>query len=535
MSSTPPSALRAWKHLGRLATARVGAAAEACPLTIDVAGLHIDFGKQRLDPEVLDALVDLSDEVELGRARDDLFNGEPVNFTENRAALHTALRASVEDRPVAVRDEISSAQMRQRDLVTALRSGTWLGYTGKPVRTLVHVGIGGSHLGPALVIEALNATHPPIDCRFLANVDAHATSRLLEGLDPATTLFVIASKSFTTTETLVNATTLRGWFLERVLDTSAIARHFMAITANLSAATTFGIPACNVLPMWDWVGGRYSLWSCAGFPIAVSLGNEGFTELLSGARQMDQHFRAAEHPENAPVLMALAGIWNGNFLGAQSHALLCYDQRLAGLVTYLQQLEMESNGKTVRRDGTRSDVHTAPILWGGEETNGQHAFHQLLHQGSRAFSADFIACIEPGHGRTAQPRLNEHHRWLLANCLGQSEALLNGRAGGAAHQQSKGAHSSTTILLDRLDATTLGALIALYEHKVFCQGMIWGNNPFDLWGVELGKQLCSTIYAELGPAEHEPAEFNRGASRKHDSTTRLLIERIRRGASTEQS
>jgi glucose-6-phosphate isomerase len=300
MSTTKPSSHPAWKRLGRLATARVGAPPEVHALTIDVAGLHIDYSKQQLDPEVLDALIDLSREVGINAARDEMFSGEAVNVTEDRPALHTALRASAEDRPLAVRDEISNAQARQQRLVTALRDGTWRGYTGKPIRTLVHVGIGGSHLGPALVIEALRTirgsheqTREPIDCRFLANVDAHATNTLLDGLDPETTLFVIASKSFTTTETLVNATTLRAWFLERALDTDAIAQHFMAITANVPAATDFGIPAQNVLPMWDWVGGRYSLWSCVGFPVAVSIGNEGFAALLGGARQMYQHFRSA--------------------------------------------------------------------------------------------------------------------------------------------------------------------------------------------------------------------------------------------------
>jgi glucose-6-phosphate isomerase len=531
MSSTTPSNHPAWKRLGRLATARVGAPPEVHALTIDVAGLHIDYSKQHLDPEVLDALIALSREVGINKARDEMFSGEAINVTEDRPALHTALRASAEDQPLAVRDEISTAQARQQRLVSALRDGTWRGYTGKPIRTLVHVGIGGSHLGPALVIEALRTiarshepTQEPIDCRFLANVDAHATNTLLDGLDPETTLFVIASKSFTTTETLVNATTLRAWFLERALDIGAIAQHFMAITANETAATDFGIPTQNVLPMWDWVGGRYSLWSCVGFPVAVSIGNEGFAALLGGARQLDQHFRSANEVENAPLLMALSGIWNSNFRGAQSHAVLCYDQRLAGLVTYLQQLEMESNGKTVRRDGTRTDVHTSPILWGGEETNSQHAFHQLLHQGSRAFSADFIACVEPGHARASQPRLDQHHRWLLANCLGQSEALLAGQARGPVHQQSAGARTSTTILLDRLDAATLGALIALYEHKVFCQGMIWDINPFDQWGVEFGKQLGNTIHTELAG----------GTSKQHDSATQLLMDRIRHGGSTEQ-
>jgi glucose-6-phosphate isomerase len=479
-------------------------------------GLLLDLSKQRLTKPVLRQLAELGARVQLPAAVARLMDGDVVNPTEHRAALHTALRAPPPERPATVRDAIETQLQRIGAFADHVRDGAWRGFTDKPIRDIVHIGIGGSHLGPELVTEALAAyRHPRLHSHFLANVDGDAVGSILTRVDPETTLFIIASKSFSTVETRVNATTARSWLLERSGRLDAIARHFVAVTSNVPAAAEFGIAQENTFAMWDWVGGRYSLWSAVGLPIVLSIGPTRFGELLGGAHVMDRHTRSAPIERNLPMLLALVGIWNYNMLGAQSHAVLTYDRRLRLLPSFLQQLEMESNGKSTRLDGSAVDLQTMPVLWGGEETNAQHAFHQQLHQGNRAFSADFIACTEPAH------RYDDHHRWLLANCLAQSEALMQGRQVDpadrlAAHRMLPGNRPSTTILLDALTPRSLGMLLALYEHKTFCQGMIWQINPFDQWGVELGKVLAEAIHAELAD---QP--------RHHDPSTSALLRRIR--------
>ena len=460
-------------------------------MRLTTGGLLMDFSRQRVDWDIIDALLTLARERGVESAIEDLFKGVTVNASEHRAALHTAMRAPHRERPAAVADVIEAEQARMLDVVKHVRDGDWRGATGKPFSTLVHIGIGGSRLGPELVVNALGGN---FDIRFLSNVDGNAATQAFADLDPNETLIVVASKSFETLETIINARYARSWLLERTGDEHSVARHFVAVTANVEAARRFGIPTDRCLRIWDWVGGRYSLWSAVGLPIAIALGESGFRELLDGAHHMDRHFRTSPPAQNLPLMLALLGIWNNNFLDASTHTMLVYDHRLAILPQFLQQLEMESSGKSITNDGRRSQVATAPVVWGGEETDGQHAFHQLLHQGTRAFSADFVTVADPGHD------LADHHRWLLANCLGQGEALLTGAPApaDAPHRAVAGNHPSTTLVLDRIDGHGLGMLIALYEHKVFCQSVIWGINPFDQWGVELGKQLADRVYAALG-------------------------------------
>ena len=468
--------------------------------------MFADYSKERINARVCRALVELATESALPAAIADLFAGAHVNATEDRAALHTELRKPAGEAKAEVRRE------RERFLRFAedVRGGRCRGLTGEPIRAVVHVGIGGSHLGPELAVEALGGDGPEV--RFLANIDGAAVERALAGLQPATTLAIVASKSFETLETRVNAETLRRWFLPLGDAAAAAGHHFAAVTGNTAAARAFGVPAARLFPLWDWVGGRFSLWSAVGLPAAIAIGQEAFEELLAGAHLLDTHFASAPLAENLPVTLALLQIWNTNFLGATSHAVLPYDHRLRLLPAYLQQLEMESNGKSIRVDGEPTATHTAPVIWGGEETGGQHAFHQLLHQGTRAFSADFIVCARPGH------TLPEHHEWLLANCLAQSKALAEGRSAESPHQRVRGGHPSTTLLLDALTPESLGALLALYEHKVFAAGAIWRINSFDQWGVQLGKALAATIHEQLRAAD-APGQ---------DASTRSLMREIRR-------
>jgi glucose-6-phosphate isomerase len=523
----PTTSLAEWQRLGDLGATLikrplidiVGDPARFEQLSFRCDGVLVDFSKQRVTTEVVASLCALARRLNLSSEIARLMDGEIVNATEQRAALHTALRAPYSARPAPVRDLIQAQLSKLLDFIDRVHDGRWRGHSGRAIRDVVHIGIGGSHLGPELAVEALVANRTrALTFHFLANVDGHAISEVFTGLDPETTLFVIASKSFSTIETRVNATSARCWFLERTGRLDAIARHFVAISSNTVAAAAFGIPADNVFAMWDWVGGRYSLWSAVGLPLALAIGRTEFEELLAGAHAMDMHARNTPFERNLPVLLALIGVWNFNILGAQSHAVLGYDRRLRLLPSYLQQLEMESNGKSTRIDGTTVDLQTMPVLWGGEETNGQHAFHQQLHQGNRAFSVDFIACDLSTHS------FADHHRWLLANFLAQSEALLVGHkfeTGAdpvlAAHRSSPGNRPSTTILLDALTPRNLGALLALYEHKVFCQGIIWQINPFDQWGVELGKALAESIHAELAGQQQ----------RRHDPSTEGLIRMLR--------
>jgi glucose-6-phosphate isomerase len=400
---------------------------------------------------------------------------------------------------------------RMYALACAVREGVWLGHTGRSISHVVHIGIGGSHLGPELVVAALGRDARAPEVRFVANIDGNALTCALAGLDPARTLFIVVSKSFTTLETRENAKSARSWFLERTGDPQAIARHFLAVTANVAAAVEFGISEENVYPMWDWVGGRFSLWSAVGLPIVLACGPERFAGLLQGAHDLDRHFLTTPPGSNVPLLMALIGIWNYNFLGAATQVVLPYDERLKYLPDYLQQLEMESNGKSVHADGTPVGVHTMPVVWGGVGTNGQHAFHQLLHQGTRSFAADFVLTAHGGHV------LADHHRWLVANGLAQSQAMLLGHDDEDPHRRVPGAKPTTTILLDELSPYALGALLATYEHKVFCQGVIWNINSFDQWGVELGKRLAVPIHAQLSGR----------SALLQDASTRGLVGRIR--------
>ena len=511
---SPPQELAAWQRLAALAKPRTGmpVVGRATARSRRLGPILVDYSKQALDDEVVDALAALASESNLTAAIEEMFSGARINSTEDRSVQHTLLRAPAETCP----EEVATERERFLVLADAVRNGRRRGYTGKPFETVVVIGIGGSQLGPELVVDALRPAHAP-DVRFLANIDGHAAVRALAGLDPATTLAIVVSKSFTTLEARVNAQTVRSWFLERTTEPRVVDEHFLAVTANRAAAREFGIPPDNRFAMWDWVGGRFSMWSAGGLPIAIALGRGGFEDLLAGAHLVDNHFRNTPLGDNIPVLLALLAIWNTNFHGAATHALLPYDRRLRLLHGYLQQLEMESNGKSVRRDGEAVGTHTAPVVWGGEETNGQHAFHQLLLQGTRAFSADFVAVARADHD------LKDHQDWLLANCLAQSKAMLEGRAADgplAEHRSVPGGHPSTTLLLDELSPRSLGALLALYEHKVFCLGAIWQINAFDQWGVELGKELAGPIHDELATGEDQGAP--------HDASTTGLLTQIRR-------
>jgi glucose-6-phosphate isomerase len=490
--------------------------------------LLVDLSKQRIDDETLRRLLDLARAADVEGWRDRMFAGDRINSTENRAVLHTALRNRA-NRPVTVdgvdvMPGVNAVLAHMRDFTGRVRGGEWRGTSGETITDIVNLGIGGSDLGPLMACEALKP-YQRADLRphFVSNVDGAHLVHTLARLDPARTLFVIASKTFTTQETMANAASARDWLVEKLGGGADIARHFVAVSTNKEAVAAFGIDPANMFGFWDWVGGRYSMWSAIGLPIALGIGFERFEEMLDGAFAMDEHFRAAPLAENIPVLIALAGIWNHNFLGAASHAVLPYDQHLHRFPAYLQQADMESNGKSVTRDGERVDYATGPIIWGEPGTNGQHAFYQLIHQGTELISADFIAAAQ------SQTPLGDHHDMLLANCLAQTEALAFGKTAEevrgegtaealAPHKVFDGNRPTTTILHDRLTPFALGRLVALYEHKIFVQGIVWNINSFDQWGVELGKQLAKVILPELG---------GDGAVVSHDSSTSGLIRHLR--------
>ena len=516
------SRLPAWQRLSDLALRVVGTPIDAPSGTrraedtsLRAAGITLDLSKERIDRDVATALDALATATGVASALSALMSGATVNASEARPALHTALRAPTAEAPKSVSSLVAAERDRRLSLANDIIKGRRRGGAGRPFTDVVHIGIGGSHLGPALAVDALPAQgfRPP-RIHFLSNVDGRALDEALGGLDPQTTLVAVASKSFGTLESLVNAKSVRSWFHQRCGAEYDVGKHFVAITAATDRAVEFGIPADHVLSLWDWVGGRYSLWSSVGFPIAIHLGSAGFRSLLSGAHEMDQHALTAPIARNLPIQLALVGIWNSNFLGAQSHAVLPYARALKLLPEYLQQLEMESNGKSARTDGSRVDLQTVPMLWGGEETNGQHAFHQFLHQGTRAFSVDFVATIEGEH--------DDHQAWLLANCFAQGEALMKGRTASSNDAVAKqrampGNRPSTTIVLQAIDPRTLGALLALYEHKVYCQSIIWQINAFDQWGVELGKSIGDVVFRALAGTTPE------GLS----PSTRRLIELVR--------
>ena len=457
-------------------------------LTFAFAGLSLDFSKQRLAPETVPLLHELARSRGVAAAIERLFAGERVNATEDRPALHTALRGDehVLVDGVDVLPDVQRCRERMRSFATAVREGQWKGATGERIRHVLALGIGGSYLGPRLVVEALRPHADGPEVRFVANIDPAALDDALAGLDPASTLVVVSSKTFTTQETMVNAATVRQW-LERALGADAIAKHVVAATANMQAATRFGLPECNVFPFSEAIGGRYSLWSSVGLSVAIALGMPAFERLLAGAHAADLEFRSAPPERNVPLLLALTGVWNRNFLGTTSHVVIPYAQRLASLAGYLQQLEMESNGKRATLAEGIADFGTCPALFGEPGTLGQHAFHQWLHQGTDALACDFIVVARPMGSRPGE------HDILIANALAQSEALMTGRRGPDPHRDCPGNRASTTIVLPSLDARSLGALIALYEHKVYCQAVVWGVNPFDQFGVELGKAIAGRI------------------------------------------
>ncbi|MBI2314261.1 MAG: glucose-6-phosphate isomerase [Betaproteobacteria bacterium] len=498
--------------------------------SFSAAGLVLDYSKNLVSGETLSLLLDLARQAQLPAWIERLFRGEKINASEDRAALHTALRGEA---PVIVDShdvmpEVRGVLDRMERFAEAVRGGELRGHAGHPFTDVVNIGIGGSDLGPCMVTEALKPFGTPsLKPHFVSNVDGSQIVQTLNGLNAETTLFIVASKTFTTQETLANARSAREWFLARGGSEADIARHFVAVSTNREEVTKFGILESNMFGFWDWVGGRYSLWSAVGLPIALALGMNRFRDLLAGARAMDEHFRGAPLEQNMPVVLGLIGLWYVNFFGTRSHAVLPYDQSLHRLPAYLQQLEMESNGKRVDRDGNVVDYATAPVIWGEPGTNGQHAFFQLLHQGTQMVPADFIAPCRSQHP------IGEHHAMLLANFLAQTEALMNGKTedearaeltaqglGGEAlakllpHKVFPGNRPTSTILMGAVEPRTLGALIALYEHKVFVQSVIWNINPFDQWGVELGKKLAGKILGELSA---------QGAATSHDASSNGLI------------
>jgi len=500
-----------------------------------VGDVYLDFSKHRLTHETLRLLVDLAEARDLRGRTQAMFSGQKINTTENRAVLHVALRAAegevieVDGRNVV--PDVHEVLGRMRAFAEQVRTGEWRGHTGERIRNVVNIGIGGSDLGPAMAYEALrDYTQRDMTFRFVANVDEADVVEATRDLNPEETLFIVASKTFTTVETLTNAVTAREWLLARLGDEKAVARHFVAVSTNRDKVTEFGIDADNMFGFWDWVGGRYSFTSAIGLSLMTAIGPDAFMDMLAGFRAVDEHFLNAPFEENVPAIMGLLGLWYDDFFDAQTHAVLPYSQYLRRFPAYLQQLDMESNGKSVTIDGSSVDVQTGPIVWGEPGTNGQHAFYQLIHQGTKLVPADFIGFVEPFH--TGSGSLGKHHDLLTANLLAQTEALAFGKtpeevaAEGTsgplvAHRTFPGNRPTSTLLLTRLSPHTLGQLVALYEHKVFTQGAIWDINSFDQWGVELGKQLAQRIEPELVESA-EPAL-------SHDSSTNALIRRYRTG------
>jgi glucose-6-phosphate isomerase len=500
-------------------------------MTVKAAGILFDYSKNRVDNTTLKLLFDLARERNVESQRQAMFRGEKINFTEHRAVLHTALRAprgnTLEVDGQQINTDVHAVLDRIHDFVERVRDGRWLGRSGKPINAIVNIGIGGSYLGPQMACSALREfSHERLQMHFVSNVDGHDLHAILQKVELDTTLFIVASKTFTTQETMMNAQSARNWFLQRA-GTEDLARHFVAVSTNTEAVRAFGIDTANMFPFWDWVGGRYSMWSSIGLSIALAIGFQHFSELLAGAHAMDRHFCEAPLEQNMPVIQALIGVWNRNCFNSESLSIAPYHHDLRHFPAYLQQLEMESNGKRITRDGSAVGVATCPFIWGDVGTNGQHAFFQLLHQGTDITPTDFIAVLKPSHD------LAGHHAVLLANCFAQSEAFMRGkqaeevrddlRAQGVdedeinfllPHKTFNGNRPSNTLLLDALTPASLGALIALYEHKTFVQGTIWGINSFDQWGVELGKVLAKTIQSELSGTPQP---------QRHDSSTNGLI------------
>lgn len=499
-------------------------------------GIELDFSKNLITDEVMQALQALAIECQVSEKSQAMFAGEIINHTEKRAVLHTALR-NFSGKPVLldgkdVMPEILACQQKIQDFVSSVHSGERKGYTGKPLRQIIAIGIGGSFLGPKIMSEALKPYwFEGVTVHYVANVDGCHIQDVLATVDHQETLVVMSSKSFTTQETLQNTLTAKSWFLEAGGSQQDIAKHFIAVSSNVKAATEFGMAEDNIFPLWDWVGGRYSLWSAIGLPIALTIGYDNYRELLQGAFEMDEHFQNAPIEQNLPMILALLGVWYVNFFGAQSHVLLPYYHYLRGFPAYVQQLDMESNGKRISGTDTPVDYATGPIIWGSEGTNGQHSFHQLIHQGTVLVPADFMLPLKV-------PKQDDaHHAMLASNCFGQTQALMQGKTFAeckadlaskglddatleslATHKTMPGNKPSNTLLFNQVDPKTLGALIAMYEHKVFVQGAIWGVNSFDQWGVELGKELGNQVLDKL---------VNTDASLSFDASTNQLINKFR--------
>ncbi|MCH7402066.1 glucose-6-phosphate isomerase [Belliella kenyensis] len=541
MKNINPTQTKSWKKLSQLSQTHAETSIKQLfessedrfeKFTLQLEDVLVDFSKNRINEDTMQALLDLAEEVDLKSAIEAMFAGEKINLTEDRAVLHTALRnrsnTTVKFEGADVMPDINAVLDQMKTFADQIHQGKWLGYTGKPIKSLVNIGIGGSDLGPVMVTEALKPyQHPDLEIFFVSNVDGTHIAETLKKVDPETTLFFIASKTFTTQETMTNAHTARSWFLDHAKDEAAVAKHFAALSTNAKSVAAFGIDTKNMFAFWDWVGGRYSLWSAIGLPIACMIGFDNFEKLLSGAHSMDNHFRSASFEENIPVILALIGIWNTNFLGATSEAILPYDQYLHRFAAYFQQGNMESNGKYVSRENTKVDYPTGPIIWGEPGTNGQHAFYQLIHQGTHLIPCDFIA-----PAKSHNP-IGDHHVKLLSNFFAQTEALMNGKsleevkaemekAGKSAeeiekiapHRVFEGDRPTNSILVKEITPYTLGQLIAMYEHKIFTQGVIWNILSFDQWGVELGKVLANAILPELSGEEEV---------KSHDASTNGLI------------
>ena len=539
--TTTPAWLALQAHHAQIGTAHLRGLFASDPgrgnrCTVEAAGWHLDYSKNRINSETLGLLVKLARDRDLPARIGSMFRGDTLNTTEQRAVLHTALRAPAGERVlvggVDVVAQVHTVLARMAEFSEQIRSGAWRGHSGQPIRHVINIGIGGSDLGPVMAFEALkHYSQRTLDMRFVSNVDGTALAEATRGLDAGQTLFIVCSKSFNTVETLTNARAARAWCLQQLHDEAAVARHFVAVSTNAEATGAFGIAPAQMFPLWDWVGGRYSMESAIGLSTMIAVGPTHFRDMLAGMRAMDDHFRRTPIEQNMPALMGLLAVWNNNFLGASTQAVLPYEQYLLRFPAYLQQLTMESNGKHTLQDGSRVRCDTAPIVWGEPGTNGQHSFYQLLHQGTRMVPCDFI-----GFGKSLNPlgteggRVDAQHDFLMANLFAQSEALAFGktasevRADGVAeplvmHRVFEGNRPSNTLLARQLTPYSLGALVALYEHSVFTQGAVWGIDSFDQWGVELGKVLAERTAAELADA-NAPALT-------HDSSTNALIQRYR--------
>ncbi len=498
-------------------------------LTLEAEGIYLDYSKQRVTAETIGLLVDLARESGLAELRAEMFGGEHINITEDRAVLHVALRAPegavIETDGANVVPDVHEVLTRMRAFADRIRLGEWTGHTGKPIRSIVNIGIGGSDLGPVMAYEALkHYSQRDLTFRFVSNVDGTDFAEKTHDLDPAETLFIISSKTFTTLETMTNANSARDWSLATLGDDAAVAKHFVAVSTNADAVSKFGIDTANMFGFWNWVGGRYSMESAIGLSTMLAIGPDGFDQLLAGSHSIDEHFKNAPLEQNLPVLMGLLTFWYTGFFGAQTQAVLPYDQYLNRFPAYLQQLTMESNGKSVSLDGKRVDYDTSPVYWGEPGTNGQHSFYQLIHQGTLTIPVDFIA-----FAHSLNP-LGDHHDYLTSNVFAQGEALAFGKTADQVRSEGtaenlvpfkvfEGNHPSSTFLIEKLTPYVLGQLVALYEHSVFTQGALWSIGSFDQWGVELGKQLASKVIPEL-QADDDP-------DLQHDSSTNELIRRYR--------